>query len=111
MTVMRTSHKKQLVTGAGAINTTGAALTSQATLEAITIHVGVAANAVENLVVTVDAIDGAAYDTVLLTQAMAGVTDVALTDLGIPLYAGDALKVLWANTDGRTIGVRLCLED
>ena len=42
---------------------------------------------------------------------MAGVTDVALTDLGIPLYIGDALKVTWTNTDARTIGVRLCLED
>jgi len=105
------SNYKILVTGTGAISTTSTPLTTEVTLEAITIHVGVAANAVENLVVTVDAIDGAAYDTVLLTQAMAGVTDVALTDLGIPLYAGDALKVVWANTDGRTIGVRLCLED
>jgi hypothetical protein len=105
------SNYKILVTGGGAINTTSTALTSEATLEAITIHVGVAAGAVENLVVTVDAIDGSAYDTVILTQAMAGVTDVALTDLGIPLYAGDALKVTWTNTDSRTIGVRLCLED
>lgn len=111
MTIMRTSHKKQLVTGNGAINTTGAVLTAQATLKAITIHVGVAANTAENLVVTLDAADGAAYDTVLLTQAMAAVTDVALTDLGVPLYAGDALKVTWTNTDARTIGVRLCLEE
>ena len=105
------ANYKLLVTGAAAINTTTTALTSQATLEAITIHVGVAPVSVENLIVTLDAVDGAAYDTVLLTQAMAGVTDVAVTDIGVPLFAGDALKVTWTNTDLRTVGVRLCLED
>jgi len=105
------ANYKLLVTGAGAISTTTTALTSEVELCAILIHVSAAPVTAENLVISLDAIDGAAYDTVLATVAMAGVTDLAVTDIGIPLHIGDALKVTWTNTDARTVGVRLCLED
>jgi hypothetical protein len=105
------SNYKLLVTGAAALNTTSSALTCEETLTAILIHVGVAPVTSENLVITLDSVDGAAYDTVLLTHDLVGVTDLAYTDIDLPLHVGDALKVTYTNTDTRTVGVRLVLED
>jgi hypothetical protein len=104
------AHGKLLVTGAAALNTTSDALTSTARLTAVLVHVSAAPVTSENLVVTLDSVDGAAYDTILVSQDLAAVTDLAYTDLNLPLVAGDALKVTYTNTDTRTVSVRLVLE-
>jgi len=105
------ANYKLLVTGAGAISSTSTALTSEATLRGILIHVSAAPVTSESLVVSLDSIDGTAYDAVLLTQDLVGVTDLAFTGLDLPLHIGDALKVTYTNTDTRTVAVRLVLED
>ena len=63
----------------------------------------------EPLVVTLDSVDGSVYDTVLYSKDMAGITDIAFTDIDLTLVPGDALTVAYTNTDARTVGVRLML--
>lgn len=75
-------------------------------LEEVRIHVGVAAASAENLTVTIDAAAGAAYDTLIKTVAMAGVTDyVWIPDKKSLLKAGDQIDIAWTNTDARTWGL------
>jgi len=95
----------------GAIATTFAAHTSERTLVGILVHVDVAPTTSENLTVTLDAGAGAEHDVVIYAKDMVGVTDIAYLDLNMPLFVGDALAVAYANSDARTVGVRLVLED
>lgn len=59
-----------------------------------------------NLVLTLDAGTGAAYDVILLTQAMAGVQDLVWQP-EIPIEFGitDKLTITWANATGLTYGL------
>ena len=97
------------VTGAVAIAYTTGPLTGKQKLTAILVHVNTAPTTTEALVVTLDSVDGSVYDTVLYSKDMAGITDIAFTDIDLTLVPGDALTGAYTNTDARTVGVRLML--
>ena len=97
-------------TGTGAIATSyapGAAFW----LESVTLHLSAAPSTSEDLTITLNANDGAVYDTVLLTQDLSSpaATDVVFVPAeGRRLFeSGDAIDVAWTNTDGRTFGLRI----
>lgn len=65
-----------------------------------------AAGAAGDLTVTLDALAGAAYDTVLLKQDMTAVTDlVFIPAQPMQFVKGDKLTVAWANAQNKTYGV------
>ena len=97
---------RSIVTGAAAISGTTGALTRQARLSAILVLLDAAPTTSENLIVTLDSVDGAAYDTVLYTKDLIGVTSLAVTDINLPLLAGDIITFTYANTDTNTVGIR-----
>jgi len=76
-------------------------------LESIRIHLS-AGGAATNLTATVDAGAGAAYDVVIATQAMGGVTDYFYKpDFPIPFGPDDELDIAYANGDGATYGIEV----
>ena len=81
----------------------------QWTLHGIRLHLDIVGGAVENLTVTVDGgYVALVYDTLLLTQAMAAVTDLVWTpDAPIHLGRDDVLDIAYANTNNRTYGVEI----
>lgn len=77
-------------------------------LTELRVHINTAPATAENFVITCDANRGAAYDTVILTKSMAGVTDYIWTpEDPITFFAGDILVCTYTNTDGRTLGVEM----
>ena len=97
---------KQYATGTGAVSTTLAPNVNWK-LEALKIHLSAAGGA-GNLTATSDNGQGAAYDTIHLTQDMTSVTDfVWQPDRPIEFAAGDELDIAWTNTNGRTYGLEL----
>ena len=102
------------------INTTGAAaIANSATVPAgmcyrlvsVSVHFGVAPAAAASMTITLNAIAGAAYDTLLDTQAMAGLTDYLWQpDDDLVLVAGDAVDVAYVNADGRTYGCQITMK-
>ena len=96
-------------TGAEAVDIT-LAPTTQFRLIEVRAHLSAAGGA-GDLTVTVDANQGAAYDTVLKTQDMTLVTDLMYQpDTPFYLDAGDKIKVAWANAGEATYGVTLVYE-
>jgi hypothetical protein len=100
-------------TGAAAINLTTAEIDAFE-LVAVTIHFAVAPHTSENLVVTLNAADGAAYDTVLLTvnpsTYLGGVTDIAWKPESRFFFEpGDQVVVTYPNTDTHTYGARIVI--
>jgi len=76
-------------------------------LDEIRIHLG-AAGAATNLTATIDAGTAAAYDTVLLTQAMGGVTDYVYKPTRPHVFApADELDIAYANGGGATYGIEV----
>lgn len=65
----------------------------------------------ENFVITLDANDGAQFDTILASEDMSedSTIDLDYTPPEGPRLceAGDAIKVTWANSEGRTYGLRI----
>lgn len=71
----------------------------------VEVHLSAAAGA-ENLVISRDSILGAAYDAVLSTTAMNGLTDVHyLPTVPIQFQPGDVLSIAFANSGSATVGV------
>lgn len=96
-------------TGTGNINTTTARVKAFELL-AVTAHFGTATS--NDVVVTLDALDGTAYDTVLNTISCSSVTDVFwLLDEPLPCEAGDQIKVTWANDATYTYGLRIVTRE
>jgi hypothetical protein len=104
---------KTAATGTAAIAASTGAFTQAFELDNITLHLSAAGTTSENFTVTLNAFDGAAYDTVLVSEDLStdSVIDLVLTpeEDGIPtLYAiGDAIDVAWPNTETRTYGLRI----
>lgn len=95
---------KSTATGNAAISKT-VTPSGAGALDSIRLHLSAAGGA-GNLTVTLDSGDGAAYDTVLLTQDMTLVTDLFWQpDRPIELDDVDALVIAWANAAGRTYGL------
>lgn len=78
-------------------------------LEQIRVHLDIAGGAVEDLTVTIDGgVVAAVYDTLLLTQAMAAVTDIVWTpDAPIHLEGRDYIDIAYNNANTRTYGVEI----
>ena len=100
-------------TGAAGINIAwaggGAAAGRPWCLHQVRVHLDIAGGAVENLTITIDGgVVPAVYDTLLLTQAMAAVTDIVWTpDAPIHLEGRDVLDIVYANSNTRTYGVEI----
>lgn len=95
-------------TGTGAIAVTVEAL-SNIRVIGIMLHLGTAGGA-ENLIVSIDSGAGAAYDTVLVSQSMDGLTDINITD-GLIIPKGDTLNIAFANTAAATYGLTVLYAD
>jgi hypothetical protein len=96
-------------TGNAAIATT-TAVAAKWKLNHITVHFSAAPTTSEDLTITLDANDGAPYDTVLLKQdpSASSATDIVYKPIGdLVLEAGDEIAVAFTNTDGRTYGLRI----
>ena len=63
----------------------------------------------ETLTVTLDAGDGATYDTVLYSKAMAGVQDL-IRGFDKEFEPDDEIDIAWDNSDTRTYGGRYVYE-
>ena len=67
-----------------------------------------AAGAANTLTITLDALAGAAYDEVLLSQDMTAVINLNWTPVRPREYAnGDAIVVAWTNGSSRTYGLKI----
>ena len=107
--VQRGVPVKTAATGSGAIATSYAP-SAAFWLDAITVHLSAAPTTAGDLTVTLDAADGAAYDTVLfsLDPSEQSDTDVVyIPDQPLLCVSGDAIAVAYPNTDGRTYGLRI----
>jgi hypothetical protein len=95
---------KDTATGNAAIAKTCTPSGSSA-LDSVMLHLSAAGGAA-NLTITIDAIAGTEYDTVLLAQDMTLVTDLLWQpDRPIELDNGDKIVIAWANGAGRTYGL------
>ena len=98
-----------VATGAGAISLASSA-GHDWELNSITVHMSAAPTTSQNLTFTLDANDGAAYDTVLFTcdpSASAGTDFVYIPTSPILLENGDEIATSFTNTDGITYGIRI----
>ena len=64
----------------------------------------------EPLEVKVDSAAGAAYDTLLVSQSMDGLTDINITDAQL-IPKGDSLSITFANTSSATYGLTVLYAD
>lgn len=78
----------------------------------VMLHLSAAPTTAENATITFAANQGAAYATVLNTQAMAGLTDyVWFPPNDLYLVIGDSITVAWTNTDTKTWGLLVQVEN
>ena len=102
-------------TGSGAISVSYAP-GSAFWFESLTLHLSAAPSTSENITVTLNAGDGAAYDTVLVKEDLSdlggGTEDLEYAPPNGPrLYeSSDAIDVAWLNSDGRTWGLRITVR-
>lgn len=95
-----------------AINTT-TAVANHFRLVAVTCRFNIAPTTSQNFVVTLDALDGAAYDTVLFSvdpSASAATDIVYIPDKELLFESGDEIVVTFTNTDARTYGLRIVTQ-
>jgi len=105
---------KTAATGSGAVSVSYAPAKAFC-LDAVTVHFSAAPTAVGDLTVTLDAVDGVEYDTVLFRvdpSTDSGATDIVFAPLvPIPCVEGDAISVTYANVDLLTHGVRIMARE
>jgi len=104
------SYRHNALSEGGSISWTTGPLTGPQTLSALLAHVDTAPTTSETLTVTLDSGDGSEYDAILYSKDMASVTSISITNINMPLRAGDALTVAYDNTDSRHVGVTLITE-
>jgi hypothetical protein len=100
-------------TGAAAIAATTAS-TKRFRLISVTCHLDAGPTTSENFSVTVDALDGADYDTTLYSvdPSLLPATDLKFIPDGDDIYeAGDQIIVDYTNTDTATYGLRITIEE
>jgi len=79
----------------------------------VTLNLSSAPTTSENFTLTLDAVDGNNYDTVLysLDLSAASTTDLLWQPDEPPvLVGGDGLDAVWANTDNRTWGLMMTMQ-
>ncbi len=98
-------------TGATAI-ALSTTLTADGILDHVTIKFNTAPTTAGNITLTLNANDGAAYDTVLLTvDPSDGRTSIFWQpDEDLTLESGDELDLAYTNADGRTYGARIVVR-
>lgn len=97
-------HKATAATGAIALTV---APDWEFELMEVRVHLNGAGGA-GDLTVKLDALAGAAYDTVLLTQDMTTVTDLVYIPTNpMQFVRGDKIVVAWANAGNKTYGVEV----
>jgi|TARA_Y100000310_G_scaffold140352_2_gene139788 hypothetical protein len=99
-------------TGAGAI-ATSTTIADNFRLVGITVNFDAAPTTSENLTVTLNANDGAAYDTVLFSidPSATSATDIVyIPDKELIFESGDEIDVAFANTDTNTYGLRIVTQ-
>ena len=102
-------------------NSTGAAAIALSTamakafrLVCATVHFSAAPTTSESLTLKVNANDGAAYDTTLLSvnPATTAATDIVyVPDEELICESGDEIDLAFTNTDGRTYGARIVVTE
>lgn len=98
-----------VATGSGALSHS-VTFTKPAWVKTIKVHLNSAATT-ETLTISVDSQLGTAYDTQILSQAMAGTQDLLWLPEGqLRIAAGDTVTMSWTNTDGRTWGAEINYE-
>ena len=104
--------KDAFVVAGGAVAHTFGPVTSETRLRDLLVHANTAPTTVGDFTLPLDSVNGSEHDLKLyaLNLAAAATTDVFNTDLDLLLLPGDALKVAYANADGRTLGVQLIFE-
>ena len=99
-------------TGAAGITTT-TAISAAFKLNSVTVHLSAAPTTSEDFTVTIDANDGAAYDTVIyrVDPSVSSATDIVyIPEQELLLESGDEILLGYANTDTVTYGVRIVTE-
>ena len=101
-------------------NATGAAAIAASTslsaafkLVSVTVHFSAAPTTSEALTITLNANDGAAYDTLLFSEdpSATSATDIVfIPDGDLVFESGDEIDVAFTNTDTRTYGVRIVTQ-
>jgi hypothetical protein len=72
------------------------------------LHLSAADTSGETLTLTTDAIRGAAWDALIFSKVMTGVTDIIyIPDVPIPMMGGDVIKFSWTNTGAKTWGTEI----
>jgi hypothetical protein len=106
------SGSKTNATGIVAIAATKAvAAGTTRRLISVSVHYSAAPVSAGSLTITLNANAGAAYDLVLYSGSMIGVTDLLFVpDNDILLEAGDSIDLAYANPDGRTYGAQITFE-
>ena len=109
MATIRNVVKKEY-TGSAAI-AVAHSITAKRKLVSVTAHFSGDPGA-ETLVVTLDAGAGAAYDTVLLSQSVDGVTNVLWQpDSELILESGDAIDITMTNAGAVTYGIQVTTSE
>lgn len=96
-------------TGAAAI-ATSTAIAAEWKLLAVTVHFSSAPTTSQNLTMTLNAVAGAAYDTILYSvdPSLSAATDVVyIPDGEMKFFVGDELDIAFTNTDTRTYGLTI----
>jgi len=111
----RSGGRPVLAVGTGsaaiAVSSVAVAAGTSQRLTAVTVHLSAAPTTAGSLTIILNANAGAAYDTLLYSVSMVGVTDLLWQpDQDIYLVAGSAIDVAYANADGRTFGVEIMSE-
>lgn len=107
-------YRRDIFTVAGgAIAHTFGPVTSPIRLRELRAHVSAAPTTAGSFTVTLDSVDGAAYDLLLYTidLSVASTVNLLVDDFDVLLFTGDVLAVAYANADGRTIGVQMIFSE
>jgi len=104
------TFEKDNDTGAGAISFNVTA-SGDRRLTSISLHFDTAPISSGILSITLNANVGAAYDTLLVSETMSGVSNFLFApDYDLFLETNDAIDVAYDNSDGRTYGVQVTME-
>ena len=101
------AYFRDTATGAAALSKTTVAL-PECQIVTVRMHLGAASATAENIVVSIDSALGAAWDVEIDAVDMNTKTDYEYApSLPIPIFAGDKIKVAWANTNTETYGLEI----
>ena len=97
----------------GAVAHTFGPVTSPVRFRELRVHISAAPTTAGSFTITLDSVDGAAYDLLLYTidPSTASTVNVMIDDFNVLLLTGDALNVAYANADGRTLGVQMIFSE